>query len=445
MTVAPQLLLVKSIDKGGFGSVDLVKDVYGNHFAKKTFSPNQPLNAELLENVRKRFVKEIRVQESISHPNILPILSKNLDVWPPYYIMPLAVGSLAADIKNDRILGGGFVRALSDIISGLDEIHSMQIYHRDLKPQNVLRLQSNDGSGSYYYALSDFGLISMRESSISNLTVTGMAKGSDYYTAPEIAKDLKHASVHTDIYSLGCILHDMVGTDDRMPLGEIREPGPFSDVLLGCTRKKPSDRFKSAKAVLDAILSIEFSPAAPANSPSVDFVAVLDGVIQPSLDFLPRLADFLEHASGIEQNAVFARFSSDWIDWMCATDIDVANRLGVYYASWIQNSAFSFETCDALSNRLEQFFVPTMFDTKVACLFALLDMGTSHNRWHVERKFARLCSPLMENNLAKRFAMEIRIRGDEVCQMISHLERSISVSRATFHPLIVQALTAICP
>lgn len=74
--------------------------------------------------------------------------------------MPLAESSLDDDMTADRTLGGSFVSALSDVVAALDEIHSMEIFHRDLKPQNVLRF-NRDGKAAY--AISDFGLISMKK------------------------------------------------------------------------------------------------------------------------------------------------------------------------------------------------------------------------------------------------------------------------------------------
>src|SRR6188474_1721941 len=127
-----KLKVIDFIDKGGFGNVEIVEDEHGRRFARKTFSRNQPLSEELVKNVLKRFDKEVRIQGSISHPNIVPILQHDLSVNPPYYLMPIADSSLEKDLRADRTLGGTFISALSDIVAGLEEIHSMQIYHRDL-------------------------------------------------------------------------------------------------------------------------------------------------------------------------------------------------------------------------------------------------------------------------------------------------------------------------
>ncbi|MEG4873572.1 MULTISPECIES: serine/threonine-protein kinase [unclassified Microcoleus] len=440
------LKLIDAIDQGGFGDVDLVEDQHGQQFARKTFAKNQPLSAGLLDNVLKRFKKEARIQKGISHPNIVPVLGGDFDTYPPYYLMPVAADSLAKDLEADRTLGGKFVAAISDIVSGLEELHSMQIYHRDLKPANVLRFEATKSTGGgYFYAISDFGLISMKESQLSVLTKTGMRKGSDSYTAPEIVKDLKRASAQSDIYSLGCILHDMVGTEDRVPCWEIREPGEFSAILLGCTRKDPAQRFKSVRAVLDAILSVEFTPQTPPSQASINFIATLEGPSPPDPAFWDALADFLENeASGTDRNAVLGKLGSEQIQTLCAAAPGAASRIGISFAEWVHGSSFNWDYCDALANRLEEFISGTDFEAKVDCLMALLQMGTSHNRWFVERKFVRLCGPAMDDSLAKRLGVQFRIAESDVCDQIAHLERSISESRNSLHPALVKALSDVC-
>lgn len=436
------LTLIEPIDKGGFGNVDKVEDELGLIWARKTFSKNQPMNDTLLANVKKRFAKEVRVQGAVDHPNIVKIVEHDLAADPPYYLMPLADSSLSKDMKADRRLGGAFVAAFSDIVAALEEMHSMQIYHRDLKPQNVLRYSDQ---GQSYYAVSDFGLISIKESQLSALTSTGMARQSDYYTAPEITKDLRHASAQSDIYSLGCILHDMVGTEDRVPCGEIRERGDYSAILLGCTRKDPSQRFKSAKAVLDALLSIDPDGTVAPTQKSVDFVAMLDAANPPEDGVWERFADFIEQeASGAEKSAVFRKLGSDRIDDLIKRDAASASRVGIAFAEWVADGSFVFDNCDGLANRLDEFIEGCDYETKVECLLALLRMGTSHNRWYVERMFVNHCGADMDSNLAKRLAIQFHIEGTGICKSVSHLEKSIAFERAQFHPAVLKAVSEVC-
>ncbi len=437
---------IKELGKGGFGIVDLVEDDDGDFYARKTFSENQPLTPEMRENVIKRFKKEARIQKSISHPNIVPVIYDDPDSDPPYYLMPVAESSLDQDIAADKTLGGNFIAVISDIVAALEELHSVQIYHRDLKPQNVLRFSDTSGEEPItYYAVSDFGLISLVESQFSALTATGMAKGSDHYTAPEITKDLRKASAQSDIYSLGCILHDIVGIDDRIPCGEIKEDGPYGGILRGCTRSDPDRRFRTVRSFLDALVSVGSADVETESRQAADFIDELSSDRSMSAGVWTALADFLDSkASKQDRRAICLNLSGERISELCNLAPGCANQIGSVFAEWVYDTGFDFVHCDGIANRLENFFENCNFETKVDCLIAMLEMGTSHNRWYVERKFVRLCATDMDTALAKRLAIEFRVRDDWVCRAVDHLERSISVSRDQLHPELVHALSELC-
>ncbi|WP_254682674.1 protein kinase domain-containing protein [Phaeobacter inhibens] len=415
----------------------------GRNCARKEFAQNQVLTPDLLENVKRRFAKEVNVQSAISHPNIVPIIQSDLDSDPPQYLMPLAESSLDKDLNVDRTLDGHFVSAFSDIVAALEEIHSMEIYHRDLKPQNVLRF-TKDGKDTY--SISDFGLISMKESNLSELTKSGMGKGSDYYTAPEIHADLRSASAQSDVYSLGCILHDMVGEEARIPFREIREEGEFGAILSGCTKDDPSKRFPSAKAVLDAVLTLEFEPTGSVSKASCDFLAILAAAEPPEPNEWDALAEYLEgNAARDDTHAICGKLTADRITVLCQHNSGAAKRIGLVYADWVATTAFNFEHCDGIANRLEIFIVNGDLELKVECLMALLELGISHNRWYVERKFVVLCGPEMDDNLAKRVVVKFHIEGkNSVCKNIDYLETSIGFHRAGLHPKLVSALEGLC-
>ena len=92
--------VLKLIGKGGFGNVDLVEDEYGKQFARKSFSQNQPLTPELLENVKRRFAKEVRIQGSINHRNIVPIVDSDVEKDPPFYITRQSSEPMARSMRR---------------------------------------------------------------------------------------------------------------------------------------------------------------------------------------------------------------------------------------------------------------------------------------------------------------------------------------------------------
>lgn len=435
---------VRQIGRGGFGNVDLVIDTNGTQFARKTFSINQggDFPPELAENVKRRFIREAQVQAALNHKNIMPVINSSLGSNPPSFIMPLAEASLEKDIQFDRQLGGRAIEAVMDILAGLEELHSLDIKHRDLKPQNVLRLRTPDGER---YVISDFGLISVKDTQLSVLTQTGMRMGSDYYTAPEVTSDLKLASFRSDIYSVGCILHDLFGAEDRVPCFEISESGPYSEIMRCCTRRDPSRRFGSVSDLREAILSLGQIHITASEPQVADFITVLTGSGDIPSTTWRKIVDKVEDGyPSTDVKSLLQIIPLHRITELVAMDPALAGRLGTVYGAWVKESSFNFETCDGIANRLQEFMRCPDYSCQAEIMLALLIMGTSHNRWYVERKFAALCDSSMDADLARRVALEIRVLGARACQAVRHLESSIGISRNTFHPTILSTLNQVC-
>ncbi len=444
------LIEIGEIGYGGFGLVHEVESEDGTRLARKTFHVNQPgtISAELLENVKKRFVREVKVQRSISHPNIVPVIADELSSEPPMFTMPLAECTLEDDIEQDRTLGGNFYAALMDIIAGLEELHSVEIYHRDLKPKNVLRFENEnpDGTVGRYYAIGDFGFVSLRETQVSTvITEVGMRLGTDFYTAPEITADLRRGKAPADIYSLGCILHDFVGRDVRIPCGEIREEGKYGAILLNCTRRNPERRFKSVAAVRDALLSLESGEDEVTEENAKQLIGLISSEHGLTENQWNSIVDYLEGAElNVEVKAVLGQLTISRIEEVVDRYPGLVLRISPIFSQWIRETGFDYSLCDGLAIRLERLVQYDSLEVKADCLIAMLELGTSHNRWYVERKFVDNTSPTMDEKLARRLAVEFRVLDDEVCRSIDHLEHSISFSRSNFQPLLVETLSDIC-
>lgn len=439
--------LVRNIGRGGFGTVDEVCDAAGGRYAQKTFSVFQAGNysAELIENVKQRFVREARIQADLNHPNIMPVLAVNLSVDPPSFLMPVAAASLADDITLDRRLRGSALRAIMDILAGLEEIHSVGIYHRDLKPQNVMRLPN--AQGDERYVIGDFGLMSIKDTQLTVLTQTGMQMRSDLYTAPEIVSDLRRASVFSDIYSVGCILHDMYGEGaDRLPCAEVNDDrGPFAEIIAICTRRDPRRRFSSAAALRDAILSVDLTGAVASEQQVSDFIRLLTGDDPISAQTWEQIHRKLRQIfPSADAHLILHQIPVARIAEVVGTNVDAAIGICRIFCEWAKTTAFDFNLCDGIAIRLEEFLPLDDITCSVEVRLALLELGTSHNRWYVERIFARLCGPSMENNTARRLAMELRAMDGTVCSKIAHLERSINFDRANLHPFVVTTLSQVC-
>ena len=438
--------VIRTLGRGGFGVVELVEDQFGNQFARKTFSihPQAQIPDELIDNARKRFIREAEVQSSINHPNIVPVFNVINTGDNPSYCMPVALATLAEDIKIHSYIDNSGLSPIMDIISALEELHTLAIYHRDLKPQNVLRLQNNNGV--QFYAVSDFGLIATDDTQISVLTTTGMQKGSDFYTAPEIVKDLRKASPGSDIYSVGCILHDIFGVgEQRIPCQEIDEDkSNYSDILKFCTKAKVNKRFRSVIDLREAIIeaSVNQQPYSPSTLQSFKFLH--DDSYQRTDEEWASFCEYLDGADSNSKYEVYIRLPLLRIEELIARNYELARDLGQKYAEWTRDATLSFSNCDGIANRLEKFLNVNDISVKAEVLLALLFMGTSHNRWYVERMLFKHLSSNMEEALAKRLCIELRVLSQDACRAVDHLENSIGCSRSQFHPTIKSTLESIC-
>ena len=428
--------IIKQIGQGGFGKVEEV-EIHGGKFALKTFSIHPSMKG-IEEHAKKRFIKEAKYQEQIKHPNIVTILEVNTSVEPPYYIMNLADSSLEKDMISGKIDSTNFLPCIYDIMAGLEEIHSLNIYHRDLKPGNVLRFNKT-------YSIGDFGLMSIDQTGVSSLTSTGMAKTSDFYTAPEITQDLKHASIRSDIYSLGCILHDFVGQTKRIPCNEISEASDYGDLLLSATRKDPKRRFESVSAFREALNSITKSDV---KTKTVLAEKILDSLRKDEKSFNKKdiiaLSDFLSsNVSDEEKNIILSEIKIVHIKKIIEEDIDKV-FIAKKYCEYVRENHFNWDFGDTLSNRIIEFMKIDEIDILSEGIFALLYMGTRHNRWYVEGKSASFLSGEIEKKLLQRLIMEIRVDGPKFCSALSHLSHSINYNIDNLNPEIRTAVKEIC-
>ncbi len=150
----------------------------------------------------ERLAREVKLARQINHPNVCRVFDFGQAEAHPFLTMELAPGgTLRGEIADGRHDARPLEQRLSDarmIVSGLAAIHAAGIIHRDLTLQNVLRM----GDGSL--VLSDFGLAT--DCSDGTSSIQG---GTVAYMAPEVVCGAR-ASVASDIWSLGLVIHECV-------------------------------------------------------------------------------------------------------------------------------------------------------------------------------------------------------------------------------------------
>ncbi|MBK5223044.1 MAG: serine/threonine protein kinase [Acidimicrobiia bacterium] len=242
--------------RGGQGEVWIGRRVSDERLVAIKYLHDNPASADP-QSDRRRFIREIRCQTNLQHPNIMSILASNTKARPPWYAMPWADTSL----RGFLVLGGGplseedALAIFRDILSAIEFAHQEGILHRDLKPENVLRFEGR-------WCVSDFGLSRLLDSDSTTLTFTNAALGTVAYSAPEQFSDAHSADARSDVYALGKILYEMLTGKMPFPSLDLSQlPSRYRHIVSRCIADEPGDRYQTVVDLLRQIETLVESPS----------------------------------------------------------------------------------------------------------------------------------------------------------------------------------------
>ncbi len=229
--------------------------------AVKTMRPEM-LGADGID----RFLREIRITASLAHPHILPLIDSGSANGALYLVTPYIPGeSLRGRLRREsRLEIGEAVRLAREIANALDYAHRRGIVHRDIKPENVLLADGHALVADF--GVADAGVVAAHA---RNADRSGVAvAGSPPYMSPEHAAGDISSGARSDLYSLGCVLHEMLtgalpGAGDSWR--EIRRrrpdvPRAVARLVSDCLDRDPARRPPGAADVartLDASLAAD--------------------------------------------------------------------------------------------------------------------------------------------------------------------------------------------
>lgn len=250
-----------SIGSGGMGTVYRARQVALNReVALKEIRDLFGFFSEDQRNeIVRRFTDVVRAWGNLAHPNILPIHDVNLWVEYPYVVTELAPNGSARRLINDaeEIPVELAFKYLLQTLHALRAGHAQRVYHRSLKPEQLLI----DGYGNM--KVSDFGFTRIVERDHAVIRQIYVGMGNVAYMAPELYTDPMSAGPQGDIYALGIIFYELLtrklpGRRSPMP-SQINGtlPHGIDDIFDRMTRDAKSERYASVDDILDDIDKLE--------------------------------------------------------------------------------------------------------------------------------------------------------------------------------------------
>ena len=262
---ADRYRLERELGQGGMAVVYLAED--RKHRRQVAVKVLRPELAGMLGP--ERFLREIETVARLRHPHILPLYDSGEAGGFLYYVMPLAEGeSLRDRLRREKQLPlDDALRIAGEVADALSYAHAHGVVHRDIKPENIL-LESG------HAVVADFGIArAVNAAGTDRLTETGLSLGTPSYMSPEQAAGNDDLDGRSDLYSLGCVLYEMLAgeppftgptaarviqqhiTMEPRSIAQLRPavPAGVAEAISRALAKTPADRFNPVGQFAEAL------------------------------------------------------------------------------------------------------------------------------------------------------------------------------------------------
>jgi serine/threonine-protein kinase len=267
--------VIREVGAGGMGRVYLAEhELIGKQAAIKVLHPRYSSDPEIVN----RFFNEARAASRLKHPGVVDVYDfGHTQSGSAFIVMEYLEGeTLALGLRQEGQLQPALVVELArQIASTLAVAHDRGIVHRDLKPDNIFLVADSVAPCGLRVKILDFGVAKLTDGSNSGAgTRANAIIGTPKYMSPEQCRGAGHVDHRCDIYSLGCVMFEMItgsppfvaeGAGDIIaahlvtppPTLDATAPAALAKLIARMLIKNPAERVQSMSEVVSALGRVE--------------------------------------------------------------------------------------------------------------------------------------------------------------------------------------------
>lgn len=396
--------VITEVLAGGMSEVYRVSDGLNRYVLKR-------IKAEASDADIKLFLREIRILKSLHHPNIIEIIADNEDSPQPYYVMPNC-GKSFVDLALSNATDLNLLDYVINFCKAIDYAHKAGVFHRDIKPQNVLIYRG-------IVKVADFGLSRFVNRDTTTITQTGMQAGTAGYMPPEFQQGVfMDGTVAGDVYMIGKTLYYVFS--HGMDVSNVRSENvaaPIFAIIDKCTRDNPLHRYASVDAIVNELEEYRKLLLAAEQAPKT--------IEEIKASYRPNTPQFNEEVfktlcslgyDSMEWKVTLGQLTFVELSQVIAYKRDAVVSLSLHFIDCLSNPTdyIQFEDVEDYA-KFTKILVNFNVDESVKqnLISFILKMSINYNRWEAMKTVANILNEQIDKD-ASRYRIYVLLKRAEL-------------------------------